>query len=78
MRTDIHAVLYTTVPNTTQNSNLVLQADRSLISRIGRDEATGEVQSMRGRLEGWRMGDKAQRSVVPGLEEKRAKYVGVV
>lgn len=60
---------------TLQNSNLVLQADRSLISRVGRDEATGEVQSVRGRLEGWRMGDKAQRAAVPGLEEKRAKYV---
>lgn len=44
---------------------------------MGRDEATGEVMSMRGRLEGWRMGDKSQRAAVPGLDEKRAKYGSV-
>lgn len=58
-----------------QNANLVLQADRSLVTRIGRDEATGEVMTMRGRLDGWRMGDKAQRAAVPGLDERKAKCV---
>jgi hypothetical protein len=41
-----------------QNSNLVLQADRTLIERRGRDEATGEVVTLNGKLEGQRMGDR--------------------
>jgi pre-mRNA-splicing helicase BRR2 len=40
------------------NSNLVLQADRSLIERRARDEATGEVLSLTGKLLGSRMGDR--------------------
>ena len=40
------------------NSNLVLQADLRLIERRGRDEATGEVLSLQGKLSGSRMGDR--------------------
>uniref|UniRef100_UPI001293DE41 U5 small nuclear ribonucleoprotein 200 kDa helicase n=1 Tax=Lonchura striata TaxID=40157 RepID=UPI001293DE41 len=56
-----------------QNSNLVLQADRSLIDRTRRDEPTGEVLSLVGKLEGTRMGDKAQRTKPQMQEERRAK-----
>lgn len=45
-----------------QNSNLVLQADKSLIDRRGRNEATGEVLSIASHLVGTRMGDRAQRT----------------
>lgn len=55
------------------NSNLVLQADRSLIERRGRDEATGEVVSLVGHLGGIKMGDKYQRTKPPVSEEKKAK-----
>uniref|UniRef100_A0A8C5MHM6 U5 small nuclear ribonucleoprotein 200 kDa helicase n=1 Tax=Leptobrachium leishanense TaxID=445787 RepID=A0A8C5MHM6_9ANUR len=55
------------------NSNLVLQADRSLIDRTRRDEPTGEVLSLVGKLEGSRMGDKAQRTKPQMQEERRAK-----
>ncbi|KAG5281442.1 hypothetical protein AALO_G00072250 [Alosa alosa] len=55
------------------NSNLVLQADRSLIDRTRRDEPTGEVLSLVGKLEGTKMGDKAQRTKPSMLEERRAK-----
>ncbi|XP_055517961.1 U5 small nuclear ribonucleoprotein 200 kDa helicase [Leucoraja erinacea] len=55
------------------NSNLVLQADRSLIDRTRRDEPTGEVLSLVGKLEGSRMGDKAQRTKPQLQEERRAK-----
>ena len=40
------------------NSNLVLQPDRNLVDRRPRDEATGEVLSLSGKLLGTRMGDK--------------------
>lgn len=57
-----------------QNSNLVLQADRSLIDRRPRDEATGEVLPLSSKvLNVARMGDKAQRSRPPMMEEKKAK-----
>lgn len=56
-----------------QNSNLVLQADRSLIDRTRRDEPTGEVLSLVGKLEGTKMGDKAQRTKPQKLEERRDK-----
>uniref|UniRef100_A0A8C9G6L8 Activating signal cointegrator 1 complex subunit 3 n=1 Tax=Pavo cristatus TaxID=9049 RepID=A0A8C9G6L8_PAVCR len=56
------------------NSNLVLQADRSLIDRTRRDEPTGEVLSLVGKLEGTRMGDKAQRTKPQMQEERRANY----
>uniref|UniRef100_A0A3B5KR59 Small nuclear ribonucleoprotein 200 (U5) n=1 Tax=Takifugu rubripes TaxID=31033 RepID=A0A3B5KR59_TAKRU len=55
------------------NSNLVLQADRSLIDRTRRDEPTGEVLSLVGKLEGSKMGDKAQRTKPQKLEERRDK-----
>ena len=42
------------------NSNLVLQADLRLIDRRGRDEATGEVLSLQGRLIGSKMGDRGK------------------
>ena len=50
------------------NSNLVLQADRSLIERRARDEATGEVVSLTGRLTGTRMGDRGETSVCHYLQ----------
>ena len=40
------------------NSNLVLQADTRLIEKRGRDEATGEVMSLTGKMLGTKMGDK--------------------
>lgn len=56
-----------------QNSNLVLQADIRLIERPRRDEATGEVLSLVGKLEGTKMGDRAQRSKPEKAEERKAK-----
>ena len=55
------------------NSNLVLQADRTLIDRRPRDEPTGEVITLQGKLEGIQMGDKAQRTRPPQMEERKAK-----
>ncbi|XP_033632749.1 U5 small nuclear ribonucleoprotein 200 kDa helicase-like [Asterias rubens] len=55
------------------NSNLVLQVDRSLIERRGRDEATGEVMSLVGKLVGSKMGDRAQRTKPPMQEERKIK-----
>ena len=55
------------------NSNLVLQADVRLIDKRGRDEATGEVISLVGKLEGTKMGDRAQRSKPGKTEERKAK-----
>lgn len=58
-----------------QNSNLVLQVDRSLVESRPRDDPTGEVLSLSGRLKQYgRMGDKFLRSKPPGVDEKRAKY----
>lgn len=57
-----------------KNSNLVLQADIRLIERPRRDEATGEVVSLVGKLEGTKMGDRAQRSKPEKAEERKAKY----
>ena len=57
-----------------QNSNLVLQADRTLIERRGRDEATGEVMSLSGKLTGTRMGDRYQRNKPEVSEERKSKY----
>jgi len=58
-----------------QNSNLVLQADVRLIERRSRDEATGEVMSLVGKLDGTRMGDRAQRTKPGKAEERKVKYV---
>ncbi|XP_023931317.1 U5 small nuclear ribonucleoprotein 200 kDa helicase-like [Lingula anatina] len=55
------------------NSNLVLQVDRSLIDRRARDEATGEVMSLVGKLVGTKMGDKSMRTKPPQMEERKAK-----
>ena len=54
----------------------MLQADRSLIDRRPRDEATGEVLPLTGKmLMATRMGDKAQRTKPPMMDEKKAKLV---
>ncbi|XP_017773161.1 PREDICTED: putative U5 small nuclear ribonucleoprotein 200 kDa helicase [Nicrophorus vespilloides] len=55
------------------NSNLVLQADVRLIERRSRDEATGEVISLVGKLSGTKMGDRAQRSRPGKAEERKVK-----
>lgn len=55
------------------NSNLVLQADVRLIERRSRDEATGEVMSLVGKLDGTRMGDRSQRSKPGKAEERKVK-----
>ncbi|KAK6185571.1 hypothetical protein SNE40_007775 [Patella caerulea] len=55
------------------NSNLVLQVDRTLIDRRARDEATGEVMSLTGKLIGTKMGDKAQKTKPPQMEERKIK-----
>jgi pre-mRNA-splicing helicase BRR2 len=68
------AMLFTDFFLAFQNSNLVLQADRSLIDRRPRDEATGEVLPISSKaLSATRMGDKAQRSKPPMMEEKKVK-----
>ena len=55
----------------------MLQADRTLIDRRGRDEATGEVQTLSGKLTGTRMGDRYERTRPPakGEEGLKKKYV---
>lgn len=62
-----------------QTSNLVLQADRSLIDRRSKDEATGEVQSLAGRLAGQKMGDRFCRTKPAALDDKDkpARYMAV-
>lgn len=55
-----------------QNSNLVLQADTRLIERRPRDEATGEVVSLVGKLQKVKMGDRYQRTK-PSVESKSKK-----
>ena len=56
-----------------QTSNLVLQADRNLIEKRARDEPTGEVQSLVGKLTGTRMGDRYERTRPPAKEESKSK-----
>ena len=48
----------------------MLQVDRSLIDRRGKDEATGEVQSLVGKLQGTKMGDRFMRTKPNLLQEK--------
>ncbi|XP_076251373.1 U5 small nuclear ribonucleoprotein l(3)72Ab [Rhynchophorus ferrugineus] len=55
------------------NSNLVLQADVRLIERRSRDEATGEVMSLVGKLSNTKMGDRAQRTKPGKAEERKVK-----
>lgn len=45
-----------------------------MIERPRRDEATGEVISLVGKLLGTKMGDRAQRSKPEKAEERKAKY----
>lgn len=52
------------------NSNLVLEADRD--SRRRRDEPTGEVESLAGKIS-YRMGDRAQKASAPS-ESKDGKH----
>ena len=56
-----------------QNSNLVLQTDLRLVERRGRDEATGEVVSLVGKLEGTRMGDRAKKDKPKKTDERKVK-----
>lgn len=51
----------------------MLSVDRTLIDRRGRDEATGEVMSLVGKLTGTRMGDKAVKNKPPMMEERKNK-----
>ncbi|CAF4909304.1 unnamed protein product, partial [Rotaria sp. Silwood1] len=55
------------------NSNLVLQVDKSLIDRRGRNEATGEVLSLSSHLKGTKMGDRAQRTRPERSNKKQKK-----
>jgi pre-mRNA-splicing helicase BRR2 len=52
-------------------ASLVLQADRSMITKISRDEATGEVLSLRDKLKGEKMGSRFQRAEPPKELKKR-------
>jgi pre-mRNA-splicing helicase BRR2 len=54
------------------NSNLVLNVDKSLIERRGRDEPTGEVLPITSHIVGTRMGDKYQRTKPKQLDETKA------
>lgn len=51
----------------------MLQADVRLIERPRRDEATGEVCSLVGKLDGTRMGDRYQRTKPEKTEERKVK-----
>ena len=54
----------------------MLQVDRNLIdNKRGRDEATGEVLSLSGKLLGTQMGDKALRSKPPQMQQRKEKLV---
>ena len=56
------------------NSNLVIPADKSLIDRRPKDEASGEVLPLSAtQLQSFQMGDKAQRAKPPQMEEKKVK-----
>lgn len=51
-----------------------MTADRTLITGRRKDEATGEVMTLHGHLEGTKMGDKALRTKPNLMQEKQAKY----
>ncbi len=56
----------------------MLQVDRNLIdNKRSRDEATGEVISLSGKLLGTQMGDKAQRSKPPQMQQRKDKLVSL-
>lgn len=53
-----------------QNSNLVLQADFSILDRRSRDEPTGEVMPLtKDMLFGVKMGDKHMRTAAPSVKK---------
>ena len=56
------------------NSNLVLQADTRLLEKRSRDEATGEVVSLAGKLTGKGMGDKALRTKPPKADANGGSF----
>ncbi len=51
----------------------MLQADRTLIDRRSKDEATGEVQTLVGRLGGKRMGDLFHRGRPTYVDDRGGK-----
>ncbi len=51
---------------------MVLQADVRVIDKRARDEATGEVMSLAGKLVGTQIGDKSQR-MKPDKRQKRTR-----
>ena len=51
------------------NSNLVLQADLRLIDKRSRDEATGEVLSLTGKMLGSRMGDRGKGAFINDITQ---------
>ena len=61
-----HHFSFSFLPLLLQNSNLVLQADRSLIDRRGKNEATGEVMGLGPQLNKYKMGDKSLRGMLDG------------
>lgn len=50
-----------------------MQVDQRLVDKRDKDEPTGEVLSLSGRIHQYEMGDKFLRSRPPRLEEKRVK-----
>ena len=56
----------------TQTSNLVFQADRSLIDSA-RNEATGEVETLFGKMGGMKMGDRARRAGPSNVKARMEK-----
>ena len=53
-----------------QNSNLVLQADFSILDRCSRDEPTGEVMPLtKDMLFGDKMGDKPMLTAAPSVKK---------
>ena len=55
------------------NSNLVINPNKDLIEKRGRDEPTGEVLALTGNEIATRMGDKYQRTKPKLLENQQTK-----
>lgn len=53
---------------------MVLQADVRLIEKRSKDEATGEVMSLSGKLEGTKMGDRYQRTKPQKPQEEQVIF----
>jgi hypothetical protein len=49
-----------------------------MITKISRDEATGEVLSLRDKLKGEKMGSRFQRAEPPKELKKRLKYIYIL